>query len=76
MYWAQALAEQAEDGELAAVFEPLAQRLAENEETILGELNGAQGHRVELGGYYCLDRAKCDQVMRPSRTFNTALIEF
>ncbi len=73
LYWAQALAAQTEDAELAAAFAPLAQRLAADEETIVGELNGVQGQPVDLGGYYYVDRAKADEVMRPSATFNAAL---
>ncbi|MGQ0482716.1 MAG: NADP-dependent isocitrate dehydrogenase, partial [Pseudonocardia sp.] len=76
LYWAQALAAQTEDAELARVFAPLASRLAEAEETIVGELNAVQGQPVELGGYYHVDRAKADQVMRPSATFNAAIDEF
>ncbi|OLL74036.1 Isocitrate dehydrogenase [NADP], Monomeric isocitrate dehydrogenase [NADP] [Pseudonocardia sp. Ae168_Ps1] len=75
-YWAQALAEQTEDPELAAVFAPLAKALGEQEETILGELNGAQGDPVDLGGYYYVDRAKADSVMRPSATLNAAIDGF
>jgi isocitrate dehydrogenase len=76
LYWARALAEQTEDAELAKTFAPLAERLAAEEERIVGELNGVQGQPVELGGYYYVDRAKTDTVMRPSHTFNTALAEF
>jgi len=73
LYWAQALATQTEDAELAAAFAPLAQRLAADEETIVGELNAVQGQPVDLGGYYYIDRARADEVMRPSATFNEAL---
>jgi isocitrate dehydrogenase len=76
MYWAHALAEQAEDSRLAEVFAPLARRLAENESTIIDELAEVQGRQVELGGHYYYDRAKADEVMRPSATFNSALEEF
>jgi isocitrate dehydrogenase len=76
LYWAQALSRQTEDTELAAVFAPLAERLAADEEKIVGELNGVQGEPVELGGYYFVDKAKADEVMRPSATFNAALAEF
>jgi isocitrate dehydrogenase len=76
LYWARALAEQTEDAELARVFAPLAERLAADEEKIVGELNGVQGEPVDLGGYYFVDKAKADAVMRPSRTFNAALAEF
>jgi isocitrate dehydrogenase len=76
LFWAKALAEQTEDTELAKLFTPLAARLAADEEKIVGELNGVQGKPVDLGGYYFVDKAKADEVMRPSPTFNTALAEF
>jgi isocitrate dehydrogenase len=73
MYWAQALAAQDEDKELAARFAPLAKTLADNEMKIVGELNAAQGHPVDIGGYYQPDREKTAAVMRPSATFNATL---
>ena len=73
MYWAQALAAQTEDAELAAHFAPLAQTLADNEKTIVGELAAVQGKPADIGGYYRPDVSKLDQVMRPSATFNAAL---
>jgi isocitrate dehydrogenase len=76
LYWAQALAEQTDDAELATTFAPLAQRLAADEAAIVGELNGVQGQPVDLGGYYYVDRAKTDQIMRPSPTFNAAIAQF
>ena len=73
MYWAQALAEQIEDDELASKFMSLAKSLADNEAKIVAELNGVQGKPVDLGGYYAVDPAKTSAVMRPSETFNQAL---
>ncbi|MDR3213671.1 MAG: NADP-dependent isocitrate dehydrogenase [Azoarcus sp.] len=73
LYWAQALAAQREDKELAARFAPLAQNLAANEQEIVAEFKAVQGKPVDLGGYYCVDPAKCSEVMRPSATFNAAL---
>ncbi|AOY67277.1 NADP-dependent isocitrate dehydrogenase [Xanthomonas perforans] len=73
MYWAQALAAQTEDTALQAKFAPLAKALTENEATIVGELNGAQGRPVEIGGYYHPDLAKVSEAMRPSKTFNDIL---
>jgi isocitrate dehydrogenase len=73
LYWAQALAAQTEDAELAARFAPLAQALAEQEAQIVAELNGVQGQHVDIGGYYLPDPVKLDQVMRPSATFNGVL---
>jgi isocitrate dehydrogenase len=76
LYWAKALAEQGEDATLAKVFAPLAERLAADEETIVGELNGVQGSPVDLGGYYFVDKARADEVMRPSPALNAALAQF
>ena len=73
LYWAQALAAQEDDAELAAKFAPLAAALADAEETVVGELAAVQGEPVDLGGYYLVDRAKADAVMRPSATFNAVL---
>ncbi|MEO6881011.1 MAG: NADP-dependent isocitrate dehydrogenase [Mycobacteriaceae bacterium] len=76
LYWAQALAEQDGDAELAGLFAGLATELAEQEQTIVDELNAVQGAAVDLGGYYHVDRARTDAVMRPSGTFNAALSAF
>lgn len=73
LYWAQALAEQTKDGELKAKFEKLAKELTDNEAKIVGELNGAQGVKVDMGGYYHPDTEKVSKAMRPSETFNAAL---
>ena len=73
LYWAQALAEQTEDPELAAQFAPLAAALSEGEEAIVAELAAVQGEPVELGGYYAADPERLAQVMRPSATCNAAL---
>ncbi|MET0768606.1 MAG: NADP-dependent isocitrate dehydrogenase [Solirubrobacteraceae bacterium] len=75
-HWARALADRADDAELAAAFGPLAERLEEGREAILAELTDVQGERVELGGYYLVDRDKATAVMRPSATFNAALEGF
>ena len=73
LYWAEALAAQNEDPDLAKHFAPLAKSLAENEDTIVSELNDPQGKEVDLGGYYAPDDEKTNAVMRPSATFNDAL---
>ncbi|THF62398.1 NADP-dependent isocitrate dehydrogenase [Pseudothauera nasutitermitis] len=73
LYWAQALAAQGEDAELAARFAPFAKALAENEQKIIGELKAVQGKAADIGGYYLPDAAKCAAVMRPSATFNALL---
>ncbi len=76
MYWAQELAAQTEDAELAAKFAPLAKQLAENEAKIVQELLAVQGKPADIGGYYKADDAKVKAVMRPSATFNAALESF
>jgi isocitrate dehydrogenase len=73
MYWAQELARQDDDPELAAAFKGIAETLAQNEQTINEELIAVQGHAVDLGGYYRPDAEKAAAVMRPSPTFNDAL---
>ena len=73
MYWAQELAAQTEDAELAAKFAPLAKQLTENEQKIVDELNAVQGQPADIGGYYMPDLSKLDTVMRPSATLNAAL---
>ncbi len=73
LYWAQELAAQTEDAELAAKFAPLAKQLAADEQKIVDELNAVQGKPVDIGGYYMPDVAKLDAIMRPSQTFNNAL---
>ena len=73
MYWAEALATQTEDAELAARFAPLARALVENEATIVAELAAVQGRPADIGGYYQPDQAKVTAVMRPSATFNRVL---
>jgi len=73
LYWAQALAAQTDDTELAAHFAPLAQQLSDNEAQIVAEFAEVQGQAVELGGYYVPDVDKVKQIMRPSKTFNAAL---
>ncbi len=73
LYWAHELAEQDEDSELGERFGALAERLAENEEKIVSELNEVQGSSVEIDGYYRPDPDKVAAAMRPSATLNDAL---
>ena len=73
MYWAQTLAKQADDKDLQAIFAPIARQLTDNEQTIVDELNSAQGGPAELGGYYRPDRALTSKLMRPSGTLNTII---
>jgi isocitrate dehydrogenase len=69
-YWAQELADQEDDEELAAQFTPLANKLVENEEKITDELLAVQGKPMDIGGYYMPDPAKEEAAMRPSKTLN------
>ncbi|WP_371655753.1 MULTISPECIES: NADP-dependent isocitrate dehydrogenase [unclassified Streptomyces] len=73
LYWAQELANQTGDAQLAEAFAPLAKTLAEQEQTIVGELIAVQGSPADIGGYYQPDPAKAAAVMRPSATFNQAI---
>ncbi|NYI43745.1 isocitrate dehydrogenase [Nocardioides aromaticivorans] len=76
LYWAEELANQAEDADLAAAFKPLAETLRANEETIAAELIAVQGKPADIGGYYYPDAEKTSAVMRPSTTLNEALAAF
>ncbi|OGH02010.1 MAG: isocitrate dehydrogenase (NADP(+)) [Candidatus Lambdaproteobacteria bacterium RIFOXYD1_FULL_56_27] len=69
-YWAQALAAQSKDKELQNRFKPVAEALTANEAKIIGELNGAQGKKMDIGGYYHPDPVKTSKAMRASDTFN------
>ncbi len=73
MYWAQELAAQTQDKELAAHFAPLAKSLEENEAKITAEFKAVQGKPADIGGYYLPDLKKMNAVMRPSATFNAVL---
>ena len=72
-YWANALATQNSDAELAAHFAPIAKALTEGEEAILAELAAVQGTAADLGGYYRTDADKTAAVMRPSATLNAII---
>ncbi len=69
-FWAQALADQTDDAELAAHFAPIAARFAEAEQRIHDELLGVQGQPTDVGGYYLPDAALASAAMRPSQTLN------
>ena len=69
-YWAEAVATQTEDAALAEKFAPIAKALADGEETIMAELNGAQGPAQDVGGYYRPNVERATAAMRPSSTFN------
>ncbi|MGW2369147.1 NADP-dependent isocitrate dehydrogenase [Streptomyces sp. NPDC001667] len=73
LYWAQELAKQTDDTQLAEAFAALAKSLTEQERTIVDELIAVQGQPADIGGYYQPSPEKAAAVMRPSATFNAAL---
>ena len=73
MYWAEALAAQTKDAELAARFAKVAKQLQENEAKINEELIGAQGKPQDMGGYYSPIRLMTEKAMRPSATLNAII---
>ncbi|MFD3581381.1 NADP-dependent isocitrate dehydrogenase [Streptomyces sp. NPDC058683] len=73
LYWAQELAAQTDDADLAKAFAPFAESLAADEQQIVDELLAVQGSPADIGGYYQPEKAKADAVMRPSATWNAAL---
>jgi isocitrate dehydrogenase len=75
MYWAKAFADQDADQELAQRFAPLAEALAQSEDTIVSELNAAQGPAMNIGGYFQPNDELAEQAMRPSATLNRLIAE-
>ncbi|MGO1550212.1 MAG: NADP-dependent isocitrate dehydrogenase [Nesterenkonia sp.] len=75
LYWAQEAAAQTEDADLAALFKPVAEVMAAQEETIVAELLDVQGEPADIDGYYRPDEEKAFHVMRPSATLNRILEE-
>ena len=73
LYWAQELAAQKEDAEIAAAFSEVASTLVAAESKIVEELIAVQGKPVDIGGYYHANMAKVEAAMRPSATLNHAL---
>ncbi|WP_187431122.1 Isocitrate dehydrogenase [NADP] [Roseobacter fucihabitans] len=73
LYWAQALAAQGDDAEIAAYFVPIAKALAENEAVIQAEIAAVQGAPAQIGGYFHSDADKTTAVMRPSSTLNAII---
>jgi isocitrate dehydrogenase len=76
MYWAEAMADQNEDADLKSRFAKLAKTLTDNETVIVTELNGVQGHPVDIGGYYAPRPELAEKAMRPATAFNSALAAF
>ncbi|MDR2790608.1 MAG: NADP-dependent isocitrate dehydrogenase [Campylobacteraceae bacterium] len=73
LYWAKALAEQRDDKDLSGFFASIYRELAQNGEKILSELNGVQGQKADMGGYYHPCSEKASSVMRPSKTLNSII---
>ena len=73
MYWAEALATQTKNAEMAAIFAPVAKAMEDQETKINEELIGAQGKAQDIGGYYQPNSEKTDAGMRPSSTLNTII---
>ncbi|HCP41382.1 MAG TPA: NADP-dependent isocitrate dehydrogenase, partial [Cryomorphaceae bacterium] len=76
MYWAQELSAQDKNAELKATFTPLAEALTSNEDKIVEELIAVQGNAANIGGYYFMNDALADAIMRPSHTLNTLINNF
>jgi isocitrate dehydrogenase len=76
LYWAQEMAAQNDDAELAKQFAPLAKSLTDNESTIFSELTDIQGGKVDIGGYYFPELSKGSTAMRPSQTLNNIIDGF
>lgn len=76
MYWAQELASQNENEELKQIFAPLAASMASQEEAIVKELIAVQGNPADIGGYYFMNDALAEKVMRPSATLNAIVEQF
>ncbi|HAT52030.1 MAG TPA: NADP-dependent isocitrate dehydrogenase [Betaproteobacteria bacterium] len=70
MYWAEALAQQPENEEIASKFKGVFEQLSQSEDAIVAELRNVQGGAVDIGGYYHPDRNKVSSVMRPSSLLN------
>ena len=70
MYWAEALAQQTENEEIASKFKGVFDQLSQSEDAIVAELRNVQGGAVDIGGYYHPDRNKVSSVMRPSSLLN------
>ena len=73
LYWAEELAKQSDDAELAKALAPIAEALRENEAVIAEELLAVQGQPVDLNGYYNPADETLTKLMRPSQTFNTII---
>lgn len=70
LYWSQELAKQDKDADLQSYFGDVAEKMTQNEEKIVSELNEVQGRKIDLGGYFHTDPEKVEKVMRPSQTLN------
>ena len=73
LYWAQELARQTKNIDLQNQFKPFAKKLAENEKSIINELNSIQGKPISIGGYYQPNEALASKAMRPNAIFNSII---
>ena len=73
MYWAQELAAQTTDADLAAEFAPIAKAMTENEDKIVAELVAGHGKEIDMGGYYLPNDNLVSSAMRPSATLNSII---
>ena len=76
LWWAEAMANQDEDSELASLFVSLAVALANAEATIVQDLIDCQGVPMDIGGYYFPDSVMASKAMRPSAAFNSIIDQF
>jgi len=74
-YWAEELAKQTSDGQLKASFDAVSKELGSSEAKVLQDMIDCQGVKVDLGGYYHVDKAKTDKAMNPSETFNRIVLQ-
>lgn len=72
-FWAEQIAAQQDDAELAAEFADAAAKLRAGADAIQQELLAVQGQPVDLGGYYRPDAEKVAAAMCPSATLNAII---
>ena len=73
LYWAEELAKQTDNAELAAEFGPIYDKMAANIDKIIAEIDESQSKPQDIGGYYFPDEEKTSNAMRPSSTLNSIL---
>ncbi|WP_419227619.1 NADP-dependent isocitrate dehydrogenase [Alteromonas sp. OM2203] len=73
LYWAEEVANQTEDADLAAQFKPVYEELSAKIDDILAEIDSTQGSAQDIGGYYYPDEDKMFATMSPSKTLKAIL---